>query len=220
LREAINAGFHSCVRALIEHGANVNCRNSYPLSTAASQGDTWLVKMLLNAGADPNGRDGFCLISAIASAEVHIVRMLLDAGAELRWVKYIGYPLYHACQKGFKDIVQLLVERGAVVNAKDNSALIAASVHSDPDLVRILLENGAYALARDASALRRAVENGHPEVLLVLLKAAGDRLKYEKCKELYDLASSLCGRYKARKKARASVKDIMSRRLKQYKKKK
>jgi ankyrin repeat protein len=55
-----------------------------------------------------------------------------------------------AASKGNEDVVQLLLERGADINAEDHrgwTALHAAAVNGHVDVVRLLLERGADVLA-------------------------------------------------------------------------
>ncbi|MBI2825885.1 MAG: ankyrin repeat domain-containing protein [Planctomycetia bacterium] len=97
-----------------------------PLQQAAMAGDTARVRELLDDG------------------------MWVDAhGKELR-----GTPLQYAATKGHGEIVQLLLERGAEVGARDQNertSLIWAALYGHADVIRRLLDAGANVNAKDYS---------------------------------------------------------------------
>ncbi len=110
------------VRVLLESGADVHQRdanNFTALYLAAYVNGTKTVRLLLNAGADPNVRCGRQLWSPLFVASfrgsVDAVRVLLDfPGTEIDLPSLGGYtPLEAARLEGYKDIVKLLLERGA-----------------------------------------------------------------------------------------------------------
>lgn len=89
-------------------------------------------------------------------------------------------PLIAACWKGHTEILALLVEHGADVNAKNNdgwTALMLASQNGHVDVVNCLLSHGADVNAkneRGATALMAASQNGHVEVVTCLLNHGAD----------------------------------------------
>jgi len=135
------AAFHGHWRLcqfLIESGANVNSREAgtaeTPLHAALSShriAQHWVVKVLLAGGADPN-------IATNPSAE---------SGAFMRDVRTRGEtPLHRAAAFASEDTIQLLLDTGARIDAKDangDSPLTWASWHLRPDSVlRKLLYDG------------------------------------------------------------------------------
>jgi len=55
-----------------------------------------------------------CLHIATLRGDLHLVKMLLDAGLDVNEQGDMGYtPLHHAKRKGFTEIVDLFIERGA-----------------------------------------------------------------------------------------------------------
>ena len=99
---------------------------------------------------------GFCFLSIAVSAqagEIHEatsagdidrVRALLDAGTNVD-EKRLATPLYYASRDGKFEIAELLVKRGADVNAKSRfgAPLHIASRKGHQKIVKLLLENGA-----------------------------------------------------------------------------
>jgi uncharacterized protein len=135
------AAFHGHWRLcqfLIESGANVNSREAdtgeTPLHAALSShraAQHWVVRVLIDGGADPN-------IATNPSAE---------SGAFMRDVRTRGEtPLHRAAAFASEDTIQLLLDAGAKIDAKDangDSPLTWASLHLRPDSVlRKLLYDG------------------------------------------------------------------------------
>ena len=76
--------------------------------------------------------------------------------------------LIWASTNGHLEIVRLLLDRGAYVQAMDDYALRWASINGHLEVVRLLLDKGADVHADDDDALRWASINGHLEVVKVL----------------------------------------------------
>ncbi len=107
-----------------------------PLLRAALCGDLTVVKMLLAHGADPmmataDGTSPLMVASGVGWAEgftferseeetFQLVRLLLDQGADVRQANKDGITALHgAAYKGANRVVQLLVDHGADLAARD-----------------------------------------------------------------------------------------------------
>jgi ankyrin repeat protein len=120
-----------------------------------------------------------------------ILIQLLDKGANVNdtianceWQT----PLYCACKQGHKNVVELLIKRGARVNECNDMRcngykfpLQIASVKGDVEIVRLLIDNGASLDNRDDVTvglstkahllpLHLAFDNGHMEVVELLVQ--------------------------------------------------
>lgn len=166
LHFACQKGNAPMVRALIQHGADVNARDDdgkTPLLEAAHGGpwkpeaDQESIDLLLDSGADVD------LHTAAAIGRPEKVKSALedsDAGPDEE--DESGYTaLYHAAHNNHLDCVTTLLGAGADVNlpCKDGqTALASAALHllsqqCDPEICRVLIENGAPYDIHTAAAL-------------------------------------------------------------------
>ena len=119
-------------KALIEHGANVNAPDHFdgtPLTTAASSGHLEVVRYLVERGADIHNRlttqypggvqDGRKAIHLAArDGYTDIVEYLIQQGNDPNEPGGSGYtPLITAAENNFYDMADMLISKGADVNA-------------------------------------------------------------------------------------------------------
>jgi ankyrin repeat protein len=177
LHTAAAAGRVGVVEYLLAHGANVNASHdddgSTPLHWAAGNGHSDVAEVLLAHGANVNAEDLFHdretpLASAVRTkGHKDLVEVLLAHGAAVDpktspyqliaspggVVGYVGgeTPLDSAVDNGDKDVVQLLLNKGANVNHQsfDGTRPLHRAAHSgDKDLVELLLAHGAEVNGR------------------------------------------------------------------------
>src|SRR5262249_22720073 len=132
---ARRAGNSRTVRLLLERGADAAGRDNAgvsPLTSGAASGDLETVRLLLDAGAKaddfPRSNDPIATVNAgfrtplmwaAYSNDVRMVRLLLEHGADPNLSTYYGNPLSHACWNDGFEAAELLIDRGANVNARD-----------------------------------------------------------------------------------------------------
>jgi ankyrin repeat protein len=188
------------VQYLLEHGALVNlwvANTGDALQQAAATGNESIVKLLLANGADvkaPQGADGSCLECAIRANRPALARLLLDAGAHVNFSRPIddlrqpgvglGGPLSTSIKFGQNDLMQLLIERGAMVNWTGHfyyGTPLQVAIQADNEYaVKLLLENGAdvdmiggYRGSAPAYAILKDNETGICEKYVQLILDAG-----------------------------------------------
>ncbi|OGM47331.1 hypothetical protein ABOM_003855 [Aspergillus bombycis] len=124
---------HDIVKMLILKGADINKMNKYsrsPLSIAITKGLNDIVKLLLENGADIEARNhrrltplmvAICAVKERpqSSEAVDIVKMLILYGADINAKDEFGEtPLSIAIDQELKDIVNLLLDKGAIAKTK------------------------------------------------------------------------------------------------------
>ena len=143
------------VNALVQAGANLECRND-SLCTAlmyAAQnvaGNSECVELLLKSGADVNAHnaDGRKpLLFACLAGNHRSVQLLLEAGASVNSCDYEGNSaLSLSCMRGHTDIVELLLNSGADVKSRNidsRTALLLACQTRNHRIAAAVLEAGA-----------------------------------------------------------------------------
>lgn len=200
----------STVELLVRAGADVNASNRFgatPLWMACSVGNGGIVQALVQAGANPKvpalGGEPV-LMTAARAGSVEAVKALLAGGADvnakesrqgqtaLMWA--VGGRDSHP------DVVGVLIERGADVNARSSGGLtplLFAVREGDLESTRLLVKAGAnlndrailpggktmavfgdthwsFPSADTSSALTMAISNGHYDVAMFLLDSGAD----------------------------------------------
>lgn len=142
LQAASYSGHEEIVRFLLKSGVNVNARGGHygnALQAASKSGYRKIVQLLLENGADINARGGIH-VNALCAATVDIgfrnfgfwtynhediIAILLEKGADVN-AQGEGNrtPVDNASRCGAKAIVQLLLDKGAIVNITTMEAAI------------------------------------------------------------------------------------------------
>jgi ankyrin repeat protein len=126
LQWVVRADDVDSAQLLLKAGASVKAPNRYgvtPLALAASNGGAAMIRVLLAAGADPNAADptGETALMAVARVgSIDAAAVLLDGGAKIDAVdpNFEQTALMVAVRENHPDVVQLLITRGANVNAQ------------------------------------------------------------------------------------------------------
>lgn len=148
LHQAAQRGDLRAVKQLLAAGADLNAKNALdgtPLVYSVSH--PAIVKVLLEAGADPRGTDalGSALMFTPDSERTAVTKMLLDHGADPNGKKGArGQILAKACINGWGEVVRILLEAGADLNARDNETpLVSAVIGNRLPLIELLISRGA-----------------------------------------------------------------------------
>lgn len=170
------AAFHGHWRLaefLVENGADVDRplpeTGEAPLHSALCQADAatshLVVKVLLAAGANPN-----CVTKA--SAETGSFMRDCRTRAET--------PLHRAAAFGSEEAIQLLLDAGAALDAKDmngDSPLTWASFHGRPDSILRKLCYGDFSIHPARRPMRESLlgRPGHPRSSVIVKPGPPDR---------------------------------------------
>lgn len=175
LHGAALEGNKTKVEELVAKGADVNAKGAdgtTPLHKAAGNGQKDVVMQLLAMGADIKSEDGkgriplhFAAGGTKADCK-DIVELLLTGAVDINVRdKYAGWtPLHWAALGGQQSITELLLAKGADVNAKGKDGetpLQRAASDGNRDVVELLLAKGADANTVDRygnTPYRRAYE--------------------------------------------------------------
>ncbi|MBN3292090.1 ASB13 protein, partial [Polypterus senegalus] len=125
LCDACAAGSIECAKVLLEHGANVNppLFTATPLHEACMSGNAECVRLMILQGARLEAHDchfGTPLHVACAREHIDCVKVLLNAGAKVNAAKLHETALHHAAKVKNVDLIELLVQFGGNVYARDN----------------------------------------------------------------------------------------------------
>ncbi len=152
---------------------------------------TEMVKMLLENGADISIKDSEGKTVFDHTHDPKMLEMLnkyaiqkTDKGAKDTDVKIKTMDLISAVQKGDTEIVKMLLDKGADVNAKDNNgnaALIWAVDRKNTEIIKMLLDKGADVNVdvnvKDGSrepVLIYAIKKDNTEIVKILLDNGAD----------------------------------------------
>lgn len=171
------------VALLLESGADVNANSGRfsPLMAAAARGDPATAMLLIRRGADVKAKNkfGFSAIhGASFNGTAELVSLLLVRDADPNLAVAGFTPAMWAAVQGKSDILKLLVERNANINARQKgegtTALLWASTTGYKDVVDYLLDQGADPNVPDVrgyTPLSWAKRRGDSDIVKSLVKS-------------------------------------------------
>lgn len=156
LFEAISApmGDLATVKLLVENGADVTSKaygGSTPLSLAAQLGKTEILEILQKSKANSGVkelRDDSVFYNAVHSGNTTLVERLLSTGYRLQTIQFQGglTPIHVAVQDDNEEMVDLLLKKGADVNARTSwgaTPLHLAARQGSRAVMDLLITKGA-----------------------------------------------------------------------------
>jgi ankyrin repeat protein len=204
------------VELLLAHGADINMPNKTGYTSLienASSGKAEMVELLLANGAEVNARiwSGDTALQLALLSQLRALRsdyvlppgvalnagykLLLANGANINNVNDAGSTALHSAAGGhFVEIVKVLIEKGADVNAREivddknkgetplhlavafDSVKFGLSEYDTLEIVKVLIEKGADVNARTSEGftpLQLAENNHYPKVAELLRKHGG-----------------------------------------------
>ncbi|XP_034703760.1 serine/threonine-protein phosphatase 6 regulatory ankyrin repeat subunit A-like [Vitis riparia] len=171
LHLAVSKGNIQCARTLVEAGADKDAKSKdgrTALYRAASNGDRPMAEMLIQMGADPTitagHRDRSPLDIARDKGHKEIVEILEQ-----------GETVLTTARRGELKSLELLLQRGASINYRDQyglTALHVAAIKGHKDVALLLIGSGLGLECQDSEGhapLHLAVEGGSMETVEVLV---------------------------------------------------
>jgi len=150
----------------------------------AGGNQTEAVRILLEHGANPDAVGSYkkpAIAEAVDHSNAEMVSLLLDYGANPDAIWNRIHVVFEAASDGHPEIIRLLVEHGADVNAKDyegKTVLLRPCVLSEPELVSLILSKGGepdFLIAEDdMTPVKMAMHYNQPETVKALLKCGAD----------------------------------------------
>ncbi|KAJ6529244.1 ankyrin repeat-containing domain protein [Mycena capillaripes] len=180
LATASSLGHENLVRLLIARGADVNARDARDttaLGRAVAGNYEHIVRLLLENGANDSTALEFALFHC---EDDKIARVLLENGTDVTGVQVLSTALVAAAYGGQENLVQLLIEHGADLDApcgEYGTALATSSFCGYENIVRLLLQQGADINARGGRydfALHAAFANSQEQIARLLLDNGAD----------------------------------------------
>ena len=110
---------------------------------------------------------------AVAINAIDIVKYLLETSPNIISA-YDNYAVQSACERGYLEMAQFLVEKGANIRAAQDMALRKACGNGHLPVVQFLVGKGADIHAREDLALREAAKRNHFELVEFLLQCGAD----------------------------------------------
>ncbi|OJD19086.1 hypothetical protein AJ78_00959 [Emergomyces pasteurianus Ep9510] len=162
------------VKLLLDKGANISQGNALQAAAGSSGGTAEVmevVKLLIEKGAEVNAREGKsdpALAVAASNGRISIVGLLLDKGADIHQEEVLK-----CAANTSRAMIELLLEKGAGVNAKGEStleeALSTAVFYHNTNIVKLLLDKGADIHALSDSVLERLISAGNRALVELLV---------------------------------------------------
>jgi ankyrin repeat protein len=192
LMKAADANAGAVAKVLIANKAEVNRTNKYgatALMQAAAKNATNVVALLLQHRAEVEASEqaGYNALMFAAEADAYeAVKLLVEHGAKINGPQntYGMTPLIHAIKGRSLRVAELLVDKGADVNAAvvsananaGNTPLMYAAGWKSPEIVKLLVKHGADLKARNKAgetALALAMKAELNDEVIAFLKEQG-----------------------------------------------
>lgn len=112
------------------------------------------------------------LYSACRLGYTSIVHDMISSGADVMYRN--GVCLQVAINKGYGDIVKILIEHGADINQLDNWGIFWPVIFGNITVLREILNSGIFSSQKNAQALWLACQNKNIEIVNLLLEYGAD----------------------------------------------
>lgn len=179
LEAAAESGMTAVVDALIKNNVELSEHGASALAYAVARRHIGPVQSLLDAGVDANantdmyGTSGRSILFAAAkSRDIDIVNLLISRGADAGRGTDYQSPLYPAASAGSGDLVQILLESGAVATPNHLVTAVRGKNIEAAYVILRFLDINSLDQSYVESLLKAADGQGDEEFMHVLLNAA------------------------------------------------
>jgi ankyrin repeat protein len=122
------------------------------------------------------------ILDAVEEGNIEAVKQHLAAGTDVnvKGGRMVGTPLHYAALEAHKEIIELLIAKGADVNAKDKHGRISlhlAALGGHKEIAELLIAKGAEVNAKGMTgwtALHQAAIYGYKEIAELLIAEGAD----------------------------------------------
>jgi len=177
---AVLLGSTEVIRMLLVAGADIDSI-SLNIRSLILTGDVRVVNPLIAKSGDVDAKDESGCTMLHFADDTSVVELLLDKGAniDIKDNEYSFTPLHYAARFGREDVADVLIARGANINAKDKwdfQPIHWAAYHDRADVIELLLSKGADINAKTSlgqTPLQLAQERRNTKTIEVLHKHSG-----------------------------------------------
>lgn len=203
LMVAISNNNEEAINYLIRKGADVNhfdpARKCTAVQHAAERGSINILSLLIGNGAKLNGNDGESgdLVQyALLSREASVVRYVLEHGAHISATEDCGSAIWKAVRFDMLDLVPLLLQSGAKVDAVEQgeTGLGRAWLDGHDEIVTLLENHGASFANIGGSTFVEAITQ-KPISVKDLLDAGVDPNTHDRYTSALTVSNSILGRH-------------------------
>ena len=131
----------------------LSCSSAVIRDTDISSGNYSSVQNSITQGAKPQAKD---LYAAVSKGDLKMTNLLIENGADINAAYKDHTILGWAALLRQKDIVNMLLEKGAILNTGDKQKITpfsSACLGGDPEIVRLMLEKGVDINSNKISAV-------------------------------------------------------------------
>ncbi|KAJ3043987.1 hypothetical protein HDV00_003514 [Rhizophlyctis rosea] len=200
LMVAAHGGYIDVVVILLRNSADIHANDGLALSLAAQHDNVELMKLLLSSGANVQAHGVGALVQAAYHGHAKVAKLLIESGCTVNIPsegssRFNEHPdhnnlgglgkdlcanrknlpvVVYAAGRGYVEVMKVLIEAGADINAASGIALRAAARGGHIGVVEMLVQAGADVHVGWDESLLMAARNGHVSVVQKLLQAGAD----------------------------------------------
>ncbi|MEJ2702644.1 MAG: ankyrin repeat domain-containing protein, partial [Sedimentisphaerales bacterium] len=179
LHYAARYGREKVVEILLAKGADINAKTEAgdtPASAALQAHHQRIFDLLTLKGGEMPQTNSLCNVAG--TGNLAEAKSLIDKGVDVNAKDWLGWaPLHYAARQNDKDMIQLLVSRGAKVNVHNREGLAPLHLTTDRDCAELLIAQSADVNIKDNDGwvpLLYAARDGRQDIAEILIRAGAN----------------------------------------------